>query len=350
MKNEKTLTVLIPLLALILGLLAGAVIISLMRASPIAAARYLLMGAFGSVSNFGFTLVKATPLIFTSLCACFAYRCGIMNLGGEGQFIIGSVVAVWVATDWGIEGWPVTLLALVLGLAAGALWAAIPAILKIKRRLNEMIVSIMLNYVATLFMGWVYTSLLRDGYIPQTFAVPDQTKLIRPFAGMHVTYGFFIALLVAVLIHYYLFYTYSGFKLRAVGLNQTASFYNGFPVQKLMMFSFIVSGAIAGLGGACEVLGTQYRLQNGYARGFGFDGVAIALIAQLNPLYAVIVAYFFAVLRAGATTMQVGTGIPTSVVDIIQAIVIVAAVAGLAVTHLPQIQRYFQSVQKEGEQ
>ena len=138
--------------------------------------------------------------------------------------------------------------------------------------------------------------------------------------------------------------------IRAVGLNQTASFYTGFPVQKLMMFSFIVSGAIAGLGGACEVLGTQYRLQNGYARGFGFDGVAIALIAQLNPLYAVIVAYFFAVLRAGATTMQVGTGIPTSVVDIIQAIVIVAAVAGLAVTHLPQIQRYFQSVQKEGEQ
>ncbi len=347
MKREKLINFLIPMISILLGLVAGAVIIACMGVNPITAARYLLMGSFGSLSNFGFTLVKATPLIFTSLCACFAYKCGILNLGGEGQFIMGAVVAVWVATDWGMEGIHVTLMALILGTLAGGLWAAIPAILKIKRNLNEMIVSIMLNYIATLFMGWVYTSLLRDGYIPQTFAVPDNTKLIRPFHGMPVTYGFFIALVTALVLFYFLFYTYSGFKLRSVGLNQTASYVNGFPVKKLMLSSFLVSGAVAGLGGACELLGTQYRLQNGFARGFGFDGVAIALIAQLNPLYAVIVSYFFAVLRAGATTMQAGTGVPTSVVDIIQALVIVAAVAGLAITKLPQIQRYIHTVKNE---
>jgi simple sugar transport system permease protein len=201
-----------------------------------------------------------------------------------------------------------------------------------------MIVSIMLNYLAFLFMGFLYSGPLREGSVPQTAAVT--AKLGRLFSDTRVHVGIIIALIIAMLIYYFLFYTSSGFKLRAVGLNPTAAEYNGFPVKKLVLMSFIISGAIAGIGGSVELHGTQFRLMSGFGDGYGFDGVAIALIGQLNPIGTVLVAYLFAVLRKGATTMQVGTGMPTSVIDIIQALVIVFAVAGSALTNLPKIRQF----------
>ena len=150
-----------------------------------------------------------------------------------------------------------------------------------------------------------------------------------------------------MVLYYFLFHTSFGFKLRAVGLNPTASEYNGFPLKKLMLTSFIVSGAIAGLGGSVELHGTQFRLMSGFGIGYGFDGVAIALIGQLNPIGTVLVAYLFAVLRKGAITMQVGTGMPTSVIDIIQALVIVFAVAGSALTNLPKVRQFFTNISQK---
>ncbi len=339
--KNRLLGVVVPIVAVLAALGCGCIIIAALGASPVQAIQYLLIGAFGSASNVGTTLVKATPLIFTGLCACFAYRCGVFNLGGEGQFIIGACVSIWIAVSWGITGIPAILLCLVMGALAGGIWGAIPGILKITRGLNEMIVSIMLNYVAVLFMGLMYTGLLREGSVPQTPAVPEATQLARIFPDVRVTWGIVIAVMLAVVVHYFLFSTSSGFKLRSVGLNSTAARFNGFAVNKYILSSFIASGAIAGLGGSVELLGTQYRLMSGFGLGFGFDGVAIALIAQLNPLATVFIAYFFAVLRTGATTMQVGTGVPTSVIDIIQAMVIVFGVAGFALVHLPQIKQFF---------
>ena len=138
----------------------------------------------------------------------------------------------------------------------------------------------------------------------------------------------------------FLFKTSAGFKIRAVGYNMTASRFNGFPVKKLMFVSFIVSGAIAGLGGAAELMGTQFRLINGFGSGYGFDGVAMALIGQLNPIATVFVAIFFAALRVGSTSMQAATGVPTSVSDIIQALVIIFTVAGLALVKLPEFEAF----------
>lgn len=339
--KNRLLGVVVPIVAVLAALGCGCIIIAALGASPGQAIQYLLIGAFGSASNVGTTLVKATPLIFTGLCACFAYRCGVFNLGGEGQFIVGACVSIWIAVSWGITGIPAILLCLVMGALAGGIWGAIPGILKITRGLNEMIVSIMLNYVAVLFMGLMYTGLLREGSVPQTPAVPEATQLARIFPDVRVTWGIVIAVMLAVVVHYFLFNTSNGFKLRSVGLNSTAARFNGFAVNKYILSSFVASGAIAGLGGSVELLGTQYRLMSGFGLGFGFDGVAIALIAQLNPLATVFIAYFFAVLRTGATTMQVGTGVPTSVIDIIQAMVIVFGVAGFALVHLPQIKQFF---------
>ncbi len=337
--NTKVIQLLVPIFSILLAFLTGSVLIAAIGGDPIQAFTYLIKGAFGSKANIGETLVKATPLIFTGLAATFAYKCGVFNLGAEGQFVMGAVASIAVSTSLtGLPGWLLIFTSLTAGTLAGGLWGALPGILKIARGLNEMIVSIMLNYVAILFMGFLYSGPLREDNLPQTAAVT--AKLIRIWGKTRTHAGILIAVLLALLIYYFMFQTAYGFKMRSVGLNQTASFYNGFPVKKLMLFSFIISGAIAGMGGSIELHGTQYRLMAGFGEGYGFDGVAIALIGQLNPIGTLLIAYLFAVLRTGATTMQVGTGLPTSVIDIIQALVIVFAVSGTALINLPKIRQY----------
>ena len=340
-KIKKSVTkFIVPLLSIIAAFLIGAVIMLVLGADPVKAIRYLFIGAFGSVPNIGTTLTKSTPLIFTGLCACFAYKCGVFNLGGEGQFIMGSIVTFLVSYFSGITGFAGVVLAVLAGAVAGGIWGLIPGILKITRGLNEMIISIMLNYVATLFMGVIYTSWIRDERVPQTPSVPDGVMIPKIVPTMRVTWAFVLAVFVGIAIYYFLFWTSGGFKIRAVGYNMTASRFNGFPVKKLILLSFIISGAVAGLGGGAELLGTQYRLINGFGAGYGFDGVAMALIGQLHPIATVVVAIFFAALRVGSTTMQAATGVPTSVSDIIQALVIVFAVAGMAMLNLETIKDF----------
>lgn len=337
--KNKIFKVLVPIISILASFLVGAIMISAIGGNAKDAYYYLFLGAFGSASNISETIIKAVPLIFTGLAATFAYRCGVFNLGAEGQFVMGAVASISLANY--LAGLPVVLqlvISITGGAIAGGLWGLIPGILKVTRGLNEMIVSIMLNYIAILFMSYLYSGPLRDGSVPQTAAVT--AKLGRIFENSRVHAGIAIVLIIAVLVYYFLFYTAAGFKLRSVGLNSTAAFYNGFPVKKLMLLSFMISGAIAGVGGSVELHGTQFRLMSGFGDGYGFDGVAIALIGQLNPIGTVLVAYLFAVLRKGATTMQVGTGMPTSVIDIIQALVIVFAVAGSTIINLPKIRQF----------
>ena len=343
MKIKNISGFIVPIISILLAFIVGAIIMAALGANPLEAMQYLFKGSFGTINAFGNTLNKATPLIFTGLCACFAYKCGVFNLGGEGQFIMGSIVACVVALvlgDKGIEGPLVCVLCLVLGAIAGGIWSFIPGILKVTRGQNEMIISIMMNYVATLFMGVIYTNWMRDASVPQTLPEPNPTKLARVFPRLRFTWGFVLAVVVGILMWIFLFKTSTGFKIRAVGYNMTASRFNGFPVLKLMFVSFIVSGAVAGLGGAAELLGTQFRLINGFGAGYGFDGVAMALIGQLNPIATIIVAIFFAALRVGSTTMQAASGVPTSVSDIIQALVIIFTVAGMALVKLPSFEAF----------
>lgn len=337
MLKKRLLNIVVPLLAILLAFFIGMLIMLGRGANPIEAIRLLFKGAFGSKTNLANTVVRSMPLVFCGLCTCFSYRCGVFNLGGEGQFLCGAMAAITVSLTMGKEGTGVTLLAILAGTIAGGIWGLIPGLLKIWRGLNEMITTIMLNYVAILFMGYLYTTALREGSVPQTAPVPAGTMIGRIFPKYRITWGIVIAVVLGFLIWYFLFHTAKGFQLRAVGFNPTASLFNGFSVKRYMLSAFVISGMIAGLGGACDILGTQFRLINGYGGGYGFDGVAIALIAQLHPLATMLVAYFFAVLRVGSTTMQVGTGVPTSVIDIIQALVIIFAVGGTAIVHMPQI-------------
>ena len=346
-RANTVLKIAVPIISVIIAFVIGGIIILALGKNPLEAYSFLLVGSFGSAQRIAQTLEGACPLIFTGLAATFAYKCGVFNLGGEGQFIMGAVASISFIQLSGMEGLPAVILSILLGAVAGGIWGAIPGLLKVTRGLNEMIVSIMLNYVATLFMGFIFTNLLREAEMPQTAPVPDSTKLIDISEGLRAHVGIIIALVVALAVFYFLKYTSKGFQLRVVGMNALASKVNGYYVGRLMLFSFIVSGAIAGMGGSIELHGKQFRLLSGFGSGFGFDGVAIALIAQLNPIATVIVAFFFAVLRKGASALQTGMAIPTSVVDIIQALIIVFAVAGTAILRLPAVKQFLLRMKKE---
>ena len=343
MARERTLTILVPIISVLLALVVGGIVIACLGKNPIQGYALLFSGSLGTTQKFASSLVSACPLIFTALAAAFAYRCGVFNLGGEGQFIMGAVSAIVFLLVTGIEGIAGTVLAILVGTVVGALWAARPGIMKITRGLNEMITSIMLNYVATLFMGFIYTNAFRDGGNPQTPSVADSVMLAK-IPGFRIHTGVILAIVLSLVVAYVISKTSFGFKIRAVGLNPLASKVNGFNVKFLVVAAFIISGAIAGMGGAVELLGKQYRLMSGFGSGFGFDGVAIALIAQLNPLASLLVAIFFGALTTGASSMQVGIMVPTAIVEIIRALIIIFSVAGVALIKLPKIQALIQQM------
>ena len=343
MARERTLTILVPIISVLLALVVGGIVIACLGKNPIQGYALLFSGSLGTTQKFASSLVSACPLIFTALAAAFAYRCGVFNLGGEGQFIMGAVSAIVFLLVTGIEGIAGTVLAILVGTVVGALWAALPGIMKITRGLNEMITSIMLNYVATLFMGFIYTNAFRDGGNPQTPSVADSVMLAK-IPGFRIHTGVILAIVLSLVVAYVISKTSFGFKIRAVGLNPLASKVNGFNVKFLVVAAFIISGAIAGMGGAVELLGKQYRLMSGFGSGFGFDGVAIALIAQLNPLASLLVAIFFGALTTGASSMQVGIMVPTAIVEIIRAPIIIFSVAGVALIKLPKIQALIQQM------
>lgn len=343
MARERTLTILVPIISVLLALVVGGIVIACLGKNPIQGYALLFSGSLGTPQKFASSLVSACPLIFTALAAAFAYRCGVFNLGGEGQFIMGAVSAIVFLLVTGIEGVLGTVLAILVGTVVGALWAALPGIMKITRGLNEMITSIMLNYVATLFMGFIYTNAFRDGGNPQTPSVADSVMLAK-IPGFRIHTGVILAIVLGLVVAYVISKTSFGFKIRAVGLNPLASKVNGFNVKFLVMAAFVISGAIAGMGGAVELLGKQYRLMSGFGSGFGFDGVAIALIAQLSPLASLIVAIFFGALTTGASSMQVGIMVPTAIVEIIRALIIIFSVAGVALIKLPKIQALIQQM------
>ncbi len=342
-RREKVLTVLTPVIAVVLALVVGAVIIACLGKNPLKGYAALIQGSLGDSSKLVQTLERACPLIFTSLTAVFAYKCGVFNLGGEGQFIMGGCACACVVLGLGLDGPAAMAAGLVAGIVAGGIWGLLPGILKIARGLNEMITTIMLNYVAMYFMEFVYKNLFSDQGLPKTTAIPSDGRLPDVLFGVHV--GVVIAIVLGLVIWYVLFRTSFGFKIRATGLNQFAARVNGFPVRRLVLLAFIISGAIAGLGGSVELLGkASYRLADGFGDGFGFDGVAIALIAQLNPIASVVVAILFGMLSTGGTMMQSVIGVPTAIIDIIRGLIIIFAVAGMALIKLPAIKAFIASV------
>ncbi len=335
----------VPVLSTIAALLAGILIIELTGNHAAEAYSYMLRGAFGSTNSICELLVISIPLILTGLAVTFAYRSGVFTIGVDGQLIMGAIAAAWFVRQF--SSLPRAVLipgCLMTGMAVGALWGALAGALKAYRGVNEIVSTLLLNYVALYLVDYLYTYPLADSSsnIPQTEQVAENARLGTLVGGTRLHTGLLLALICVLLVSYLLFRTDWGTRFRAVGLNQTAALINGISVKRYMVISMAISGAIGGLAGTIELLGTQFRVQSGFCADYGFDGIAVALIGQLHPVGVVLSALFFGALNVGSNSMELMTNVPSSIADIIQAIIIFFVVAGSVLVNRGAIRRLFQ--------
>ena len=282
-----------------------------------------LKGALVPLSE---TVISTTPLILTGLSVALAFRVGLFNIGAEGQLYIGALLAVIVGFSIVGVPWFIHLpLAVGAGFVGGALWGFIPGILKARTGAHEVIVTIMLNYVAYSLIGWALRTELvqREGRSDSISKIVEPTAALVPiFTGLRANWGIVIALAAAVAVWWLVFRSTKGFEFRAVGFNPRAARYAGMSISWSTVTSLLIAGGLAGLAGAVVLLGGSRTLSPGFSPGYGFDGIVVALVGNTRPLGVVAAAFLFGALRAGATPMVAATGTPLDLVVIIQALVI----------------------------
>ncbi len=313
------------LLIFAVALLIGGAIIALSGRNPLEVYQLLFSQSLGSRQAFADTLLNSTPLIFTGLATLVVFRAGIFNLGVEGSLYLGAFAAAWVAFSFtGLPGVVLILLSLLAGGIVGALWLLPPAYLRARYQVDEIVSTLLLNYVAINITSYLvsYPFLAPGAANSMTIPVAPQAHLGRLVQGSQLHSGLFVALGLVLLVALLFRSTVLGFGLRAVGFNPIFARTMGFPVARLVIAAMLISGLIGGLGGAVQVLGVNYRFVQGFSPGFGFDGITVALIADNNPFLVVVAAILLGALRTGGTTMQLFVDIPLELVDILQAVII----------------------------
>ncbi len=317
-------------IALLAALLVSMLLVRIAGGSGKDAFISLFQGGLGSKDAILETLVKATPLIFTALAATIAFRGKIWNIGGEGQFFIGAMAAYWAYISFqGVWGPVHIALIVIFGCLGGAFWALIAALLKAYFKVDEIISTVMLNYIAIGILSYLLSGIWKeDGSIyRQTPQVADAARwpIFVDESRLHV--GFILALATAVLFYWILKKTPLGYEIRAIGLNPLASKFKGISITGTWIMTLVISGAAAGLGGVTELFAVRYRLTMDLSTGYGFVGIIVAMLAGLNPLAVVPVSIFFAALINGGIRMQIITKVPSALISAIQAIVLIFLLA-----------------------
>jgi simple sugar transport system permease protein len=316
------------LVSILLAAVVSSVIVLALGENPLHIGSVMLSGSLGSLRSLANTLEEATPLILTGLCFALAMRCGLFNIGGEGQLVMGAFAAAWVGVKLaGLD--PVTHVFLCIAAAgmAGALWAGLAGILRVRFGAHEVITTIMLNYLAFIVTNYLVGNpyFKKVGQIPQTEDVlptamlPAITFLYR---YTRLNLGFLIALAAVVAVFIILERTRLGFELRAVGLNPVASRTAGISAARSMVIAMALGGFLAGMAGAERVLGVHKHFVSPFPFGYGFAGIAVALLGRTNPLGVLIAALFFGALASGGAQVDMETAVPRELVTVIQAIVI----------------------------
>ncbi|TAH49378.1 MAG: ABC transporter permease [Chloroflexota bacterium] len=302
--------------SVILALLITAVILVWVGADPVRSFRAIYLAAFGDSYVFSDTLVKATPLILTSLACLIAFRMRLWNIGAEGQFYLGAwgatlIVEAVLGKD--ASPWIFIPLMLISGFLFGALWGFIPGILKARFNVNEIITTLMLNYIALYWVAfWVFGSWSERGFqmtpmFPREAWLPrlmDYSSLFKPFSGMTVHLGFLFAVLAAAGVWYLLSRTRFGYEIRLIGDNPNAAKYAGVNIGAMIVFVFMLSGGLAGIAGMSEVTGVVHRLQDRISPGYGFTAIIIAWLSKLNPWAVIPVSIIFGGLLIGSREIQ----------------------------------------------
>jgi ABC-type uncharacterized transport system permease subunit len=340
----------VPLVAsLLLALIVASALLLALGVNPLDAFSSMLQGAFGNENATAETLVKAVPILLVGIGICIAFRGGVINIGGEGQMIIGALAGTTTALALASLPGPIIIFAsLSTGFIAGALYGGLAGFLKAYFGVNEILSTIMLNQIAAQTMNYLLNGPLLDpavagsNNIPKTARIVERAELPRLsisllggdpiFDKTRLHYGLVLAILLAVVIYVLLWHTTIGYRIRAVGQNERAARYAGINVRRQMTLSMFLAGGFAGLAGVIQVLGLQYRLQTdgspaGFTGGAGFNGIVAALFGNLNPLGAIPASVFFGGLLVGAQKMQRDLGVSASLITAINGLIVVFVVS-----------------------
>ena len=312
-------------MSLLAGLVVGAVVISVTGGNVPLAFSAFLTGAFGGQYQISETLVRAIPLLFTGLAVAVAFRGGVWNIGAEGQLLVGATAVAAlgrVGENW--PGWILVPLLMLAAMAAGAAWGGIAAFLKVKRNVPEVIATIMLNFLAlNLVSALIHGPLIEKARsYPQSEPLPAAAALPRLLPPARIHAGLFIAIFVAIVVGAWLFRTVHGYRVRVVGQNPLAAAAAGFDPSRLVWHVFLLGGAIAGLGGAVEVMGVNHILTDSFSPGWGYTAIAVALLGELRPAGVCLAALLFGALDAGAGAMEAQANVSHVVAQVVQGVVI----------------------------
>jgi ABC-type uncharacterized transport system permease subunit len=341
--------ILAPLIAVLAAFVLGGIIVALIGDNPFETIRLLLANSFGSVKDFCYTLFYATPLIFTGLAVMVAFRCGLLNIGAEGQLYVASFACAWVGIKFGgtvvnvfgkDENWswvslpPIVLIPMCMlaAVIAGGLWAAIPGILKARFGSHEVINTIMMNFIGVALVSY-FTQyhfkiagdpILETAPIGKAAAIPQLNEYFSFIPhDVPLNIAFLIAILMCVLVYIFLWHTKWGFELRAVGENPSAAEYGGISPKKQIVRAMAISGGLAGMVAISEVLGYRHNYYDGFSAEWGFLGIAVALLGRNHPLGVFFAAIFFAVLQRGGIFVDAFTPyVSKEIVEVLQAVVI----------------------------
>lgn len=352
------INLLVPLVGMLVALLIGAVMLIILKVNPITAYSELVKGAFGSVSGITQTLVKATPLLLVGLGICIAFRASVINIGGEGQIIVGAIAATWwplTFRTW--PGWLLIPTTLIMGFAAGAFWGFVPGILKARLRVNEILSTVMMNAIALQLMNLLIRSVLMDPagiaagtYLAQSERLPEQVWLTRLVPQTLLNTGSIIAVVLAVLVYIFLWRTTIGYRIRAVGFNPEAARFSGINVPFNQALALTLAGGFAGIAGAIEVLGVQHRLLEGITSGYGFSGIVAALFGGLHPLGTIPASILFGALLVGGDKMQRAVQVPNSLIGTILGLVVLFVVGSALWTRRWSAKRQMAAARNQEEQ
>lgn len=321
--------------AVFFALVLAAGLIAAAGVNPLEAYVEMLWGAFGSRLSVTETLTRATPLILTGLAAAIAFRARLWNIGGEGQFFVGALATVWIGQYINVTPVLGIVVVIAIGMAAGALLLAGPAYLRLQFGVDEVVTTLLLNFVVILFVGMMVEGPLRD---PMAFGWPSSVPVNSDFrlpdlvARTRLHIGFLVAIAAAVVIWLIQTRTVFGLETRAVGLSPKAASFAGVSLKRNLMAVALLSGAMAGLAGSVEVLGVTAVVTTTMSPGFGYAGIVVAMLAALHPIGVVAAAVFVATVFVGADAMSRATGVPSFIADVIVALCLLTMLVALLFT------------------
>ncbi|HEY6118391.1 MAG TPA: ABC transporter permease [Pyrinomonadaceae bacterium] len=329
---------LFPFIAVLAAFVVGAVLVLVIGDSPIETYRLMFGSALSWPDGIGYTLFYATPLIFTGLAVLVAFRCGLLNIGAEGQLYVAAFAAAWVGITLAQRsGWILIPLCFAAAIIAGGFWGAIPGILKARFGSHEVINTIMLNFIAVAFISYLTQYHYRIPGDPIMETAPIGAGAFIPRLGkfipglperIPVNIAFVLALICCLLVYLFLWRTKWGYELRATGSNPSAAEYGGISVRTQIVVAMTISGALAGMVGINEVLGYRHRYYDGFSDNYGFTGIAVALLGRNHPVGVLISAFLFAILQRGGIPVDAFTQhVTKDIVQVLQATIILFVAA-----------------------